>query len=76
MKSRLEAFISPTGSVPSGPEVREKAPDHAPEPDEKFHEKLQTFRKISEGPKPEDATVQRKPKLSYSSLIGVNVARF
>ena len=75
MKSRLEAFIAPTGSAPSLPEVREKAPDHAPEPDEKFHEKLQTFRKISEGPKPEEANVQRKPKLSYSSLIGVSDIR-
>ena len=75
MKSRLEAFIAPTGSAPSIPEVREKAPDHAPEPDEKFHEKLQTFRKISEGPKPEEANVQRKPKLSYSSLIGVSDIR-
>ena len=75
MKSRLEAFIAPTGSAPSIPEVREKAPDHAPEPDEKFHEKLQTFRKISEGPKPEEANVQRKPKLSYSSLIGVSYIR-
>ena len=75
MKSRLEAFISPTGSggpTTSGPEIREKAADQGPEPDEKFHEKLQTFRKISEGQKTEEVNVQRKPKLSYSSLIGVS----
>jgi hypothetical protein len=73
MKSRLEAFISPTMNPVAAPEIREKAPDHGPEPDEKFHEKLLTFRKISEGTKPEETNVQRKPKLSYSSLIGVRL---
>ena len=76
MRSRLEAFISPSSStvVSSGGSTldsREKsAGDHTPEPDEKFHEKLSTFRKISEGTK-EEEIMQRKPKLSYSSLIAV-----
>ena len=74
MRSRLEAFISPSNPVVSGgpADSREKAAgDHTPEPNEKFHEKLSTFRKISEGPKEEEVSVQRKPKLSYSSLIAV-----
>lgn len=70
MRSRLEAFISPPPPPSSsGPETRASG-DHTPEPDEKFHEKLSTFRKISEGTK-EEEVVQRKPKLSYSSLIAV-----
>jgi hypothetical protein len=70
MRSRLEAFISPPPTV-VGSESLVKSGDHTPEPDEKFHEKLKTFRKISEGTKEEEMTAQRKPKLSYSSLIGV-----
>ena len=71
MRSRLEAFISPPPTpASSGPETRTSG-DHTPEPDEKFHEKLSTFRKISEGTK-EEEVVQRKPKLSYSSLIAVS----
>ena len=81
MRSRLEAFISPSSStaVSSGGSTldsREKsAGDHTPEPDEKFHEKLSTFRKISEGTK-EEEIMQRKPKLSYSSLIAVRTFCF
>lgn len=71
MKSRLEAFIAP---LAAGTEAKDKPVDHAPEPDEKFHEKLQTFRKISEGPKEEEQG-PRKPKLSYSSLIGNNFSQ-
>lgn len=70
MKSRLEAFISP--QQVSQTDGREKPVDSAPEPDEKFHEKLQTFRKISEGTNNDDVPKKPKPPLSYSSLIGVS----
>ena len=75
MRSRLEAFISPPATV-AGSEPVLKSGDHTPEPDEKFHEKLKTFRKISEGTKEEETSAQRKPKLSYSSLIAVRKKNF
>lgn len=74
MKSRLEAFISPQQT--SLTDGREKPVDNTPEPDESFHEKLQTFRKISEGVKADDEPKKPKPPLTYSSLIGVSRNKF
>ena len=75
MKTRLEAFNSSTQA--SGIPETEKADavKTTVEPDKTFHNKLQAFRKISEG-NLHQQEVERKPKppMTISSLLGGGVS--
>ena len=76
MKTRLEAFNSSTqaSAIPETEKAEMVKTAGVVEPDKTFHNKLQAFRKISEG-NLHQTDVERKPKppMTISSLLGGGV---
>ena len=75
MKTRLEAFNSSTQASGIPETEKSDAVKTTVEPDKTFHNKLQAFRKISEG-NLHQQEVERKPKppMTISSLLGGGVS--
>ena len=77
MKTRLEAFNSTVQPSGMPEDERVEVQKTAVEPDGQFRQKLQAFRKISEG-QLNQAEIERKPKppMTISSLLGGGVSLY
>ena len=77
MKTRLEAFNSSTQAAGGTEGEQKEIQKTTVEPDGQFKQKLQTFRKISEGNLNQTETERKpKPPMTISSLLGGGVSLY